>query len=103
MRRLLTVEDHFLIARRGLIVVPAPAIEDVRGPGDVHVELRRPDGSCATSTLTLAHEFLFPPPAVRRWNCMFKSLNKTEVPIGTEVWCAEEVFLVAHPGNEEAG
>jgi hypothetical protein len=100
MRRLLTVEDHFLIGGRGLIVVPAPAIDDVRGPGDVQVELRRPDGSSAASTLTLAHEFLYPPPAIRRWNCMFKSLNKAEVPIGTEVWCGEDLFLAAHPGKE---
>lgn len=102
MRLLLTVEDTFLITGRGLIVVPAPAIEECRGPGDVRAELRRPDGSVVSATLTLGHEFISPPPTVHRWNCMFKALDKTDVPVGTEVWCAEDLFL--YPGGEgEAG
>ena len=93
MRRLLTVEDTFLIAGRGLIVVPAPAIKNIRGPGDVLAEVRRPDGSMLSATLTLAHEFLVPPPEVHRWNCTFRGLGKKEVPVGSEVWCSNDVFL----------
>jgi hypothetical protein len=94
---MLTVEDTFMIANRGLIVVPAPAVEAFRGPADVIAELRRPDGLVLTATLTLSHEFLFPPPRVRRWNCMFKALGKADVPIGTEIWCSDDLFLTAVP------
>jgi hypothetical protein len=58
MRRLLTVEDTFLIATRGLIVVPAPLLEEVRGPGDVAVELRLADGTRRAATLTLLQAFI---------------------------------------------
>lgn len=93
MKHLLTVKDTFLIQGRGLVVVPAPPVELVRGPGDVEVELRLPAGPCRLALLTLLHEFVNPPPSVRRWGCMFRSLDKMDVPIGTEIWCAEEVFL----------
>jgi hypothetical protein len=93
MRRLMTVEDTFMIAGRGLIVVPAPAIDECRGPADVTTELRRPDGTILPATLTIGHEFSSPPPTVRRWNCMFKALSKLDIPVGTEVWCGEDVFL----------
>ena len=93
MRMLLKVEDTFMISGRGLIVVPAPTIDEVRGSVDVEVQLRLPDGSASAATLTLSHEFVTPTPAVHRWSCMFKSLGKAEVPIGTEVWCEEDLFL----------
>ncbi len=96
MRRLLTVEDTFLIESRGLVVVPAPPIDEVRGPGDIQVELK-PDGGKLPAMLTLATEFLYPPPAVLRWGCMFKSLSRADVPVGTEIWCDEELFLI--PGT----
>ncbi len=51
MRRLLTVEDTFLIESRGLVVVPAPPIDEVRGPGDIQVELK-PDGGKLPVMLT---------------------------------------------------
>jgi hypothetical protein len=76
MRHLLTVEDTFLIESRGLLVIPAPAVDEVRGPGDIQVELLKPDGSKLSATLTLMSEFLYPPPPVLRWCCMFKSLSR---------------------------
>jgi hypothetical protein len=93
MRQLLTVEDTFMIAERGLIVVPAPALEECRGPAEVTAELRRPDGTMLNAILTVGHEFISPPPKVHRWNCSFKSLGKTEVPVGTEVWCPNDLFV----------
>jgi hypothetical protein len=93
MRRLLTIEDTFMIEARGLIVVPAPPVQEVRGPGDLDVELHLPGGGRREATLTLLHEFITPVPAIRRWGCMFRSLGKAEVPIGTEIWCAESVFV----------
>ena len=99
MRRLLTIEDTFVIAMRGVVVVPAPRVDEVHGPGDIQVELRLPDGSRREGTLTLLHEFITPPPAVRRWGCTFKSLDQAQVPIGTEVWCSEQVFLAPTSGD----
>jgi hypothetical protein len=89
----LTIEDTFMIEKRGLVVVPAPPVQEVHGPGDLDVELHLPDGQRRKATLTLLHEFITPAPAIRRWGCMFRSLAKAEVPIGTEVWCAETAFL----------
>lgn len=94
-KRLLTVEDTFLIAARGLVVVPAPPVEEVRGPGDLEVQLRLPDGTRRGANLTLTHLFISPTPAIQRWGCMFRSLGKADVPIGTEVWCPEEAFLIS--------
>ncbi|MBK6528848.1 MAG: hypothetical protein IPN17_01195 [Deltaproteobacteria bacterium] len=93
MKLLLTIEDTFVINARGLVVVPAPRIQEVRGPGDLDVELHFPDGQRRKATLTLLFEFLFPAPAIRRWGCMFRSLAKADVPIGTEVWCEESALL----------
>jgi hypothetical protein len=99
MRLLLTVEETFLVTARGLVLWPAPPIDEVRGPGDVEVELRLPDGSRRVDTLSIRHEFFTPPPAVGRWVCVFKSLDKEQVPIGTEVWCSEQIFLSANSGD----
>src|SRR5215471_8557830 len=93
MRRLLIIEDTFMIRERGLVVVPAPPVAEVHGPGNLDVELRLPDGQRRQSILTLLHEFITPPPKVHRWGCMFRTLSKADVPIGTEVWCAESAFL----------
>ncbi len=101
MKLLLTVEDTFLINARGLIVVPAPRIHEVRGPGDLEVELVLPDGQRRKATLTLLHEFLFPTPAIRRWGCVFRSLAKADVPIGTEVWY-DEVEVEIRAGIRDA-
>jgi hypothetical protein len=93
MKRLLTVEDTFLVRDRGLVVVPAPPMAEVRGPGQLAVELRFADGSRRKATVTLSRMFGTPKPDVLRWGCMFKSLQKTDVPIGTEVWCDDDAFL----------
>jgi len=93
MKRLLTIEDTFMLKARGLVVLPAPPLDEVRGPGDFEVELRLPDGVRRVATMTLMYEFFRPPAAVRRWTCVFQSLDKAQVPIRTEVWCSEQLFL----------
>jgi hypothetical protein len=103
MRRLLTVEDTYLIESRGLVVVPAPQVDEVRGPGDIPVELVKPDGSRLRATLTLMTEFLYPPPTVLRWGCVFKSLSKIDVPISAELWCGEDMFLTSETTAEKRG
>ena len=72
MRRLLTVEDTFAITGRGLMVAPMPALDELRGPGDIDVELRLPDGTRRPARLSVLVEFVHPTPAVQRWALMFK-------------------------------
>jgi hypothetical protein len=93
VRRLLTVEDTFAMSGRGLMIAPMPARHELRGPGDITVELRLPDGTRREARLSVLHEDLYPTPAIRRWACLFRDLGKTEVPIGTEIWCDEAAFM----------
>ena len=97
MRRLLTVEDTFAITGRGLMVAPMPALDEVRGPGEVDVELRLPDGTRRAARLSIMAELVTPTPAVRRWACLFKELDKSEVPLGAEIWCPADVFVPRLP------
>ena len=97
MRRLLTVEDTFAVTGRGLMVAPMPALDQVRGPGDVDVELRLPDGTHRAARLSITAELVTPTPAIRRWACLFEDLDKSEVPLGTEIWCPEDVFVPRLP------
>ena len=92
MKRLLTVEDTFAITGRGLRVAPMPALDEIRGPGEIDVELRLPDGTRRFARLSVSVAFVDPTPAIRRWACMFEDLAKSEVPIGTEIWCPDDVF-----------
>lgn len=77
---------------RGLVVAPMPALHEVRGPGDVDVELRFPDGTRRTAVMSVVHYFVHPLPAAQRWMCLFASLGKADVPIGTEIWCPDNVL-----------
>jgi hypothetical protein len=92
MKRLLTVEDTFAITGRGLMVAPMPARDEIRGPRDIDVELRLPDGTRRSARLSVLAEFVHPTPSTPRWALMFADLAKSEVPIGTEIWCADDVF-----------
>lgn len=82
------VEDTFLITGRGLVVVPGPLIDDYSGPGPVQVELRKPNGTITLTELTVQLFHQTPPPKEYRWGCVFLSLNKEDVPLGTEIWLA---------------
>jgi hypothetical protein len=98
VRRLLTVEDTFAITGRGLLVAPMPEARVLRGAGDIEAELRLPDGTRRTATMTVNREFVHPTPAAQRWACLFPTLGKADVPIGTEVWCPESAFMPSlHP------
>ena len=97
LRRLLTVEDTFAVTGRGVIVAPMPGLQEIRGPGDVEVELRLPDGTQRTASMSIAVEHFHPAPAVRRWTCTFKALAKEDIPIGTEIWCRDSLFMPRLP------
>lgn len=101
MRLLLTVQDTFMIARRGLLVVPEPPVDSVRGPGEFLVELRTPHGSRVSACLTLSYKFVSPPEPVKRWACTFRDLDKGAVPVGTEIWCDDDLFSPAHRSDAE--
>lgn len=86
-RKLLIVEDTFAIASRGLVLAPAIVLEN--GQHKLSVELRRPNGT-TTSTDALAQvPFIVPanPTKARsRGHMLTLQLEKSEVPVGTEVW-----------------
>lgn len=86
-RKLLVVTDTFAIAGRGLILAPDVALAG--GQQTLAVELRRPDGG-TTSTEALAQvPFVVPLSATQlpsRGHVLTLSLDKADVPLGTEVW-----------------
>ncbi|HEX8210144.1 MAG TPA: hypothetical protein VF584_08145 [Longimicrobium sp.] len=84
--KLLTVEESFEVAGRGLIVIPVPIVAAVPGPADLDVELRRPDGSRRDAVLSILHAFGQPPTPEPRRVCLFRGLRKEDVPPGTEIW-----------------
>jgi len=85
---LLTVEDVFDIASRGLVIVPGPLEDSYVGPREVTVRLKLPNGDQKSASMRLAHLFLSPPPKAkeRRLGCILIGMAKADVPIGTEVW-----------------
>ena len=90
---LLTIEDTFQISGRGLLVVPGPLVETFPGPARVTAELRKPDGTVAQADLRIEHQFQTPPPDERRYACIFQELEKSDIPIGTEVWLSRDTCV----------
>lgn len=87
---LMTVEDTFQIDNNGLVIVPCPLTSEYTEPvGNVLVKVHRPDGSAITAYLLITHHFQTPPAKERRWSCMFRSLQKGDVPVGSEIWVIE--------------
>jgi len=83
----LTVEDVFDIASfGGLVVVPGPLIADGPERSESPVLLRLPDGSELSASMKMQQVFQSPPPKERRWVCILAGVDKSEVPIGTEIW-----------------
>jgi hypothetical protein len=85
-RRLLTVTDTFLIAKRGLILAPDV---DLGEPWrqTLSVELRRPDGTSLRTTARAEVPLDARPRDGRRIGHMLTlQLPKDAVPLGTEVW-----------------
>lgn len=84
--KLSTVEDVFPISGRGLIVVPGPPLDCFASPGEVAVLLRRPDGRVLDAIAAIAVEFQAPPPKEHRYTLILKGVEKSDVPVGTEIW-----------------
>jgi hypothetical protein len=88
MRRLLVVEDTFLITGRGLIVMPPLPASEAR-PTQFAVDIRRCDGTCQRGEAFAQVPFITPPPAVPAAHLALLGVTKDEVPIGAEVWTAD--------------
>lgn len=87
MKPIMTVEDVFDIPSwGGLVVVPGPLIADGPARPESAVSLKKPDGSTTSAVLRMGEVFQTPPPTERRWACLLRGVEKTEVPIGTEIW-----------------
>ncbi len=90
-RRLLTVEDTFLISGRGLVPVPGliPEDDELFRVGDP-ILLKRPDGSSfqwniggleILSGVQRRHDLVI----------LLKGLDKEDVPVGSEIWSVDQV------------
>ncbi|MEJ2382164.1 MAG: hypothetical protein P8076_13465 [Gammaproteobacteria bacterium] len=86
MKLLLKVEETYNVTGRGLAVGPGPLQNEYPGPGNLSVELRKPDGAVTRAMLSLQWFFQSPPPKEPRWGCVLSGLSKSDVPVGTEVW-----------------
>jgi hypothetical protein len=85
-QKLLTVADSFQLEDLPLVVAPGPRVSEFEGPGDVMVEVCRPDGTVLPSVMTLSFSAEIIPGDERRWICAFRELRRDHVPIGSEVW-----------------
>ena len=54
--RLFKVSRVFQIGETPTVVEPGPLVSQIEAPGDVDVEVRRPDGTITWATLTLSFQ-----------------------------------------------
>lgn len=83
-RKLLTVEDAFLIQGRGILVLPW--ITDYSGPMSFPVMLRKPNGKEIPAQAHLDIPRQEVPGKPYPFACSFPAMGMEEIPIGTEVW-----------------
>jgi hypothetical protein len=88
-RRLLVVEDAFIIKGRGLVLVPGfiPQDHERFRVGDP-ITQRRPDGSSLAWRMDGIELVMGPVPRYDL-HILLTGLDKDDVPIGTEVWSAD--------------
>jgi hypothetical protein len=93
-KRLLTVEDVFAIPGRGVIVVPDIPLQMLAPPHPPTVLLKRPDNTTQTVSATFDIPIFDPPlgvqPRPAAYVCLLRGIEKAVVPIGTEIWVADE-------------
>lgn len=96
---LLTVEDTFIVTGRGLFLVPSvsPGLISANTLKDTHyapVRLIRPDASEEIVEATFSwHHINKQTGSGVFLICNFKTMQKEQVPIGTEVWLLEDDAL----------
>jgi hypothetical protein len=93
-KRLLTVEDVFAITGRGVIVVPDIPLQMLAPLHPPTVLLKRPDNTTQTVAATFDIPIFDPPLGVQprraAYVCLLRGIDKTAVPIGSEIWVVEE-------------
>ena len=93
-KRLLTVEEIFAITGRGVIIVPDIPLQMLAPPHPPTVLLKRPDHTIQTVAAIFDIPFFDPPlgvqPRPAAYVCLLRGIDKTAVPIGTEIWVVDE-------------
>ena len=91
---LLTVEQAFTLTDCGVVVVPEIPVDQAPATLPSSVTLKRPDGTTVTTKaafhithiqtrfVELTLDLLKNP----RYTCLLKDIDKSEVPVGTEIW-----------------
>jgi hypothetical protein len=96
MELLLTVEDHFLIKHRGLVVVPGLDLPENRRfkPFSDKVVIRKPDGTeeQCLAYLGLEHFNLGDKGSIWHIILQFPEETKATVPIGSQVFVSEDLL-----------
>lgn len=84
MELLLSVEDHFMLTGRGLVLAPDVPLAHGNDNPVCAVIVERPDGTRlpAMAELRLDH---FRPAGYKLIVCLPR-LNKTDVPVGSKIW-----------------
>jgi translation elongation factor EF-Tu-like GTPase len=93
-RRLIVVEDRFVIKGRGVVVLPGivPEEDERIRVGD-QVEIRRPDGSLLGWSIGGIEIFSTPMARPREsWDypILLIGLEKDDVPVGSEIWSVDQ-------------
>ena len=84
--KLLTVADTFQLEDLPLVVAPGPRVSEIDGPGDIDVQICRPDGTTLPCVMTLSFMAELVPGDEARWVCALRALNQDDVPVGSEIW-----------------
>jgi hypothetical protein len=94
MRLMLRVDQTFAVRERGVVVapfLPVAELADVRFGVKVRVELRRPDGTRQTVLGSMNIPRIVRTEGPRLVGCLLlHDIDKSDVPIGSEVWFEPE-------------
>jgi hypothetical protein len=88
-RFLFKVEDTFQISRLGLVLAPGMPLDSYDGPRQVNLKLVKSDGEELMIPAEVYYPFLIPAPKEPKNLILIRSLSRSEVPIGTDVWLIE--------------
>ena len=91
-RHLVTIEDVFEVAERGVLVLPEIPCNSLPRPVPARVGIRDPlQASMRTVDVQFEIPFLDPPPSREvGCFCLLKGVAKAEVMIGSELWLLDE-------------
>jgi hypothetical protein len=96
MRKILEVEETFLLKGRGLVIAPQlPVVQDCKFiPFEAIIELVRPDGSrdrCQAS-FQLTHSRFYSGASGFKIDIVLLDVRKQQVPVGTHLYGGNEIF-----------